>query len=299
MLRPLAFEDYEALLLAALQEDVKDGDRTTDALVPREERGAGKILLKQAGVMAGLPIAADVFRTLDPACRVQYPCRDGDRLSPGTTVLTVDGRLRALLTGERTALNFLQRLSGIATLTRQFVDAVGGTGVEVLDTRKTLPGWRTLAKYAVRVGGGRNHRTGLYDQVLIKDNHLEIVRSQNNCSLAEAVRIAVALAREQCPGMNIEVEVESIECFKSAVEARADIVMLDNRAPEEMRAMVEWLDERWPRGRKGRPVLEASGGISLAYVRTVAETGVDWISVGALTHSAPALDISMEIERIG
>jgi nicotinate-nucleotide pyrophosphorylase (carboxylating) len=249
--------------------------------------------------MAGLDVAADVFRTLDPACRVQSHCQDGARLSPGTTVLTVRGRLRALLTGERTALNFLQRLSGIATLTRQFVDAVKGTGAEILDTRKTLPGWRVLAKYAVRAGGGRNHRTGLYDQVLIKDNHLEVVRARGSRSLPEAVREAVKTAREQCPGLNVEVEVESTDCFEAAVEARADIIMLDNRAPEEMRAMVQWLEERCPRGRKGRPVLEASGGVSLANVRAVAETGVDWISVGALTHSAPALDVSMEIERLG
>lgn len=299
MLRPLSSEDYEAVLRAALREDLGGGDKTTEALVPREARGQGRVVLKEPGVLAGTDIAAEVFRALSPRCQVESHCRDGDSLEPGDTVMTVTGRLQALLTGERTAVNFLQRLSGIATLTRQFVEAVRGTGVEVLDTRKTLPGWRALSKYAVRAGGGRNHRSGLHDQVLIKDNHLEVVRSMNDCSPPEAVAIAIRLAREKSPTLAVEVEVEDLECFQAAVAAHADIIMLDNRGPEEMREMVEQLDAQWPRARQGRPILEASGGIRLEDARAVAETGVDWISIGALTHSAPALDLSMETERLG
>jgi len=299
MLRPLSSEDYEALLRTALHEDIGDGDKTTEALVPREARGQARAVLKEPGVVAGTDVAAEVFRALSPMCQTEYHCRDGDSLGPGDTVITVTGRLQSLLTGERTAVNFLQRLSGIATLTRQFVEAVRGTGVEILDTRKTVPGWRALSKYAVRAGGGRNHRSGLYDQVLIKDNHLEVVRSMNDCSPSKAVEIAIGLARETSPTLAVEVEVEDLECFQAAVAARADIIMLDNRSLEEMREMVEELDAQWPRERKGRPILEASGGIRLEDARAVAEAGADRISIGALTHSAPALDISMETERVG
>lgn len=292
-------EDYDVLLREALAEDLDDGDCTTESLIPPETLGGATMLFKENGVLAGAEVASEVFRRLDSSCNPKFARRDGDRIEAGEIVARIDGRLWALLAGERTALNFVQRLSGIATLTRQYADVLEGTGSEVFDTRKTLPGWRRLAKHAVRMGGGRNHRLGLYDQVLIKDNHLQVICSIHQCTLPEAVSISVTKARESSPGLKVEVEVEDTACFEAAVNAQADIIMLDNRSPSEMERMVRWLDEQCPRGQGPRPVLEASGGISLSTVRAVAETGVDMISVGALTHSAPALDVSMEFQQLG
>ncbi|MBI2194608.1 MAG: carboxylating nicotinate-nucleotide diphosphorylase [Planctomycetes bacterium] len=295
----LPSQHYEALVRAALAEDVGEGDRTTESLVPACDRGRGRFLCRRDGVWAGGPVIATVFQAIDPTIRVELRVPEGGTARVGEVAAEITGPLRALLTGERTALNFVQRLSGVATQTRRFVDAVRGTGVLILDTRKTLPGWRVMEKYAVRLGGGRNHRFGLHDQILIKDNHLEAVRAELSCALADAVKSAVRRAREASPALRVEVEIEDLSCFQAAVESGADMIMLDNRTPEEARAMVEWLDRRRPRGSPARPILEASGGVTLSNVRTMAEAGVDWISVGALTHSAPALDISMEVERLG
>ena len=289
-------ENYESLIDTALAEDVGGGDRTTESLVPPEAIGTAAMCFKQDGILAGSKVVARVFNRLDSDATVTNRFQDGEAVKNGEVALEIEGLLRALLTAERTALNFMQRMSGVASLTQKFVEAVDGTGVQILDTRKTIPGWRAIEKYSVQVGGGTNHRFGLFDQVLIKDNHLEAVRSRSGSSLPEAVASAVHTAKQECPGIRIEVEIEDEASFQAAVEAQADIIMLDNRSPVEMKQMIQWLDKRRPRGEPGRPILEASGGITLKNVRQVAKTGVDWISLGALTHSAPALDISMEIQ---
>ncbi len=229
--------------------------------------------------MCGLPVAEAVFRTLDPAVRFAPCCSEGDRLRAGELLAELDGRLLGLLAAERTALNFLYRLCGIATLTRRFVDAVAGTGVHVLDTRKTVPGWRVLDKYAVAVGGGRNHRAGLYDGILVKDNHVAV---------AGGVAAALKAVRGAAPThLRIQVEVETEEQAEEALAAGADLLLLDNRSVDELR--------RFARRFRDRVQLEATGGITLDNVRSVAESGVHRISVGALTHSAPGADLSLEI----
>lgn len=299
MFQPPPIELYEPLLRASLAEDVKEGDPTTEALVTESAQGVGRFRFKEQGVWTGSPVASAVFHALDPSLEIVNRLPEGALAQPGRVAAIVTGRLRPLLTGERTALNFVQRLSGIATLTRRFVEAARGTNVVILDTRKTLPGWRALDKYAVRVGGGQNHRQGLYDQILIKDNHLEFIRSSQRHALPAAVAVAVRMARQHFPALRIEVEIEDADSFRAAVEAGADIIMIDNCPPLEIRAMIDWLDQNRPRSLPGRPTVEASGGITLANIRAVAETGVDWISVGALTHSAAAVDISLEVERLG
>ena len=281
---PLDLAVLDGLIARALAEDVGSGDVTTEALVDPERTGSAKLTAKEPGVLAGMPVVHRMVESAGEGLRLERPLPDGSRLGRGDGIGELTGPCKAILTIERTLLNFLQRLSGIATLTRRYVDAVDGTGAKVLDTRKTLPGWRMLSKYAVAVGGGTNHRMGLYDQVLIKDNHLAI----SGLSPAEAV----AAARDRADGsLRIEVEVTSAGDAQAAAEAGADIVMLDNMAPQAMRDAVE-------RVRRARPqtIIEASGSITLETVREVAETGVDWISVGAITHSAPALDISLDVE---
>jgi nicotinate-nucleotide pyrophosphorylase (carboxylating) len=272
------------LVELALAEDLGTaGDRTSVALIPADQPGAAAFVARGPGVVAGLPAAALACAAVDPALVFTPICPDGTRLTRGTILATIAGPLRAVLAAERTALNFLQQLSGIASLTRQYVDAVVGTRAAILDTRKTTPGWRLLEKYAVRAGGGTNHRLGLYDGVLIKDNHL--------AGLGGDVRRAVELARA-APGnrgLPVEVEVDTPEQLDHALAARADIVLLDNMTPDQMRAAVARRDAVSPGTR-----LEASGGINLTTVTAVAATGVDRISVGALTHSAPALDIGLD-----
>ena len=274
--------DDEALQLIAmaLAEDRGPGDWTTRWTVSARTRGEAQIVAKAEGVIAGVGLAAAVFLRLDPRVEIDVAVSDGGSVRPGDVVCDVRGPARAMLTGERVALNFLQRLSGIATLTRRYVDALKGTGTKVLDTRKTTPGWRSLEKGAVRAGGGANHRAGLYDMVMIKDNHKAI---------AGGLAAAVARVRDQnTRELPICVEVHSLAELDDALAAGVDRLLLDNMDVETLTSAVKRAQRARP-----RPQLEASGNMTLKRVRQVAETGVDFISVGALTHSAPALDLSM------
>ncbi len=271
-------EAAEPLIRLALREDIGPGDVTTRATIPNGAQGMGEIIAKAQGIVCGLLVAGVVFRTVDEGVSLIPRVRDGEPVQPGDVVAEVVGPLRGILTAERTALNFLSRLSGIATLTARFVEAVAPYRAVILDTRKTTPGWRALEKYAVRCGGGRNHRMGLYDMVLIKDNHVKACGS-----IAEAVR-RVRAAGVAVP---IEVEVQSLAELREALELGVDRILLDNFSVEEIAEAV--------RIATGRVPLEASGGVTLENVADIAATGVDYISVGALTHSAPALDLSLEL----
>jgi nicotinate-nucleotide pyrophosphorylase (carboxylating) len=277
-------EDVLSLVRAALVEDLGNrGDVTTEATVPPEVRGRAEIIAKQDGILAGLPVAGWTFAELDPELVFTPRRRDGDRVQPGEVVAEVSGRLRSILIAERTALNFLMRLSGIATLTSRFVEAVAGTRAKILDTRKTTPGWRRLEKYAVQCGGGKNHRMGLYDQVLIKENHIAAAGS-----VAEAIRRAKSYLREKNLPLFIEVEVSDMRQLREALEEGVDRILLDNMSSELLREAV--------RLGAGEVEFEASGNVTLANVREVAETGVDYVSIGALTHSAPAFDFSLLVK---
>jgi nicotinate-nucleotide pyrophosphorylase (carboxylating) len=273
----IAADTLERLAYAALAEDVGEGDVTTDSIVDAEADGSAELLVKEPGVVCGLGIVEAVFRALDPDLLVEMLVEEGTLVESRTAVVRVSGSLRAILTGERTALNFLGRLSGIATLARRYVDEVDGTGVAILDTRKTTPGLRVLEKHAVAVGGGRNHRFALDDGVLIKDNHL---RS------AESIREAVERTRA-ATHLPIEVECDTLDQVSEALAAGADAILLDNMSADELRGAVSLA--------RGRARLEASGGVAVENVRAIAETGVDEISVGALTHSARSLDVSLEL----
>ena len=278
----------ERAVAAALAEDLGWGDVTTEALVPREQQGRGVFLVKGSGVVCGLSVAEAVFRQVDPRLRFQPMLPEGSPVERGALAAHVEGSMASILKAERTALNFLQRLSGVASETAAYVAAVDGLPVRIIDTRKTTPGLRALEKYAVRVGGGHNHRAHLGDGVLVKDNHLAAL---NNRGLGMSE--AVALARARAPHtLRVEVEVTSLAQAQEATAAGADLLLLDNMTPEAMRAVAEWTSVL----PGPRPLLEASGGVRLETVRAVAETGVDLISVGALTHSARALDISLEVE---
>lgn len=274
-------EDYlRALIQQALAEDIGPGDVTSEAIVSSEQRSQAYILAKEQGVVAGLPVACLVFQLADSRITWTAAVEDGAQVQPGDRLATLAGPTRGLLVGERLALNFLQRLSGIATLTARYVAAVAGTKTVILDTRKTTPTLRFLEKYAVRVGGGQNHRFGLYDMVLIKDNHIRV---------AGSIKGAIERAKLQLDRrFLIEVEASTLAEVREAVAAGADRILLDNMSLSQMREAVGLA--------AGRAKLEASGRMTLERVRQAAETGVDYISVGALTHSAPALDISMEIE---
>ena len=267
------------LLEMALREDIGIGDVTSDSVVPADAAATGTILSKGDGIIAGLDVAEEIFRMLDPDIVFERLVSDGDQVSPGQNLAIAEGPARPILTAERTVLNFLQRLSGIAAMTSKYVQAASGYHAAVIDTRKTAPGWRALEKYAVRVGGGGNHRFGLYDAVLIKDNHIVA---------AGGIANAVARAREQIPHtMTIEVETKQMYQVREALEAGADIIMPDNMDTDMMREVVKLID--------GKALVEASGGIRLEDIPAVAATGVDLISVGALTHSATSLDISMDM----
>lgn len=268
----------------ALAEDIGPGDVTTLATVPAESRGKASMVAREPLVVAGLALAEAAFVELSAEIAVEIQVPDGSRARAGEVLLRVRGPTRAILTAERVALNFVQRLSGIATLTAEFVAAVKGTRARILDTRKTTPGWRRLEKYAVSCGGGTNHRTGLHDLVLIKDNHLAALRAE----VPNPIAAAVARARAAFPALKVEVEVDRLEQVSQAVEAGADIILLDNMDPEQLRQAVALIDQR--------AVTEASGCVNLNIVGAMAATGVDFISVGALTHSARAVDIGLDFE---
>lgn len=273
------------LIELALAEDLGDtGDLTCAALINSEDQAEVQVVARTSGVLAGSPVGRQVFEKLDPTVKWRPAIHDGETVNPGTVVATVSGSIASLLVGERTMLNFMTHLSGIATITRRFVDAVKGTRARVLDTRKTLPGWRVLEKYAVRCGGGTNHRMGLYDGVLIKDNHL--AAWTQSASIADAVRTA----RERSPsGVSIEVEVDTLIQLEDALRGQPDIVLLDNMDVESLSRAVALRDRTAPNVQ-----LEASGGVTLSTVTAIAGTGVERISVGGLTHSAPALDLAFD-----
>ena len=271
--------DTDELFRLALLEDIGSGDATTLSIIPPGLEASAVVFGREPFILSGSRPFRRIFELLDPEIRIECLFPDGDQIEPDVAVFRIEGRARALLTGERTALNFAQRLSGIATLTRKMSQAVAGTGCQLLDTRKTTPLWRNLEKEAVRHGGGRNHRFGLADGILIKDNHI---------AAAGSIKEAVRRTRESAPHtLRIEIEVESIRQLDEAVAAGADIVLLDNFTLDMLREAVEI--------GKGRVVLEASGGVRLETVRAIAETGVDFVSCGALTHSARAIDLTMEL----
>ena len=271
-------EPLDALIRATLAEDMPEGDVTSEAVFARSDMGKGVFRVKQDGVVAGLAVAGRVFAVLDRRCRFRATVKDGNRVKAGTIIAEVRGPVRALLAGERTALNLLQRMSGIATMTRQYVDAVRGLPVKVLDTRKTAPGLRAVDKLAVKIGGGTNHRFSLSDMAMLKDNHIKA---------AGSIVAAVKAVRRRAPGVRVEVEAATLDQVREAVEAGADIVMLDNMSLSMMRKAVRLV--------AGRAKIEASGSVTLKTLRTIALTGVDFVSVGRITHSAPALDISMKL----
>ena len=274
----------EEIIDRALAEDLGKGDVTTEALIPGDPRGTAFMVAKKEGVLAGMNVAKQVFHRVDPELKVEILLEDGARVRAGTRIAYVSGCIASIIRAERVALNFLQRLSGIASETNRYVEAVKGLPVRIMDTRKTTPGLRLLEKHAVRVGGGENHRMSLYDGILIKDNHLAALRSQGL-----RIEEIVAKARQNSPQrLAVEVEVATVAEASEAVEAGADVVMLDNMSLADMREAVKSIG--------GRALIEASGGITLDNVRAVAETGVDSISIGALTHSVRALDISLELE---
>ena len=273
-----------AAVHAALIEDIGSGDVTSLATLPPSARFTVVMRAREQLVLAGLAFAETAFRKLSPSLRLQRFARDGQRVRTGARLLRISGPARAILSAERVALNFVQRLSGVATLTAQYVAAVKGTRVQILDTRKTTPGWRSFEKYAVACGGGRNHRLGLHDMVLIKDNHLAALAEMQ----PNAVAAAVALAHKKFPRLVVEVEADTLAQVRQAVEAGADIILLDNMTTAQLRRAVKLV--------AGRARTEASGGVNLKTVRAIARTGVDFISVGALTHSAGAVDIGLDFE---
>ena len=281
----------------ALAEDLGPGDVTSRAAVPESARSAALLVAREAGVVAGLAVARLAFEQVDAATRFEARVEDGVRVDAGTVVARIEGASRSLLSAERVALNFAQRLSGIATLTRRFVNAVAGTGTRVLDTRKTTPGLRDLEKWAVATGGGANHRHGLWDMYLVKDNHIRAAGS-----LTKAVE---SIARTRDPALLLEVEAASLDLVREAAVLDVDRILLDNMAPGTLAAAVALVDaagartrtsSRRPQGARRWPELEASGGVTLETVRGIAETGVDYVSVGALTHSAKALDLALDFE---
>lgn len=276
------YEQMKEIVERSLVEDIGGGDVTTLATIPKSARAQAVILCKEQGVLAGVPVVLETFRQVDENVTVDFTIKDGETMSERQQIALFSGPARGILTAERTALNFLQRLSGISTLTRRFVEAVRGTGAVILDTRKTTPGIRVLEKYAVRCGGGQNHRMGLFDMVMIKDNHIAAAGSITN---------AINAIRKLRGKLKIEVECKNLEEVREALDAgKVDRIMLDNMTCDTMREAVEFVS--------GRLELEASGGVTLETVREIALTGVDYISVGALTHSAKALDISLEITDI-
>ena len=278
---PLKQHELQKVVRAALDEDQAFNDLTTIATIVSDRRARATLVARQSGTICGIALALEAFRVLDPKASIRVDREDGWRVLEGDPVLFVTGHARGLLAAERVALNFMQRMSGIATLTARFVDIIEGTNAKILDTRKTTPGWRVLEKYAVRAGGGVNHRMDLASAILIKDNHLAACDGD--------VALAVKRARDMSPaGMQIEVECERAEQVRAAVDAGAHIVLLDNMSIDQLRDSVKIAD--------GKVKTEASGGVNLSTVRAIAETGVDWISIGALTHSPPALNLALDFD---
>lgn len=274
--------ELRKMIERCLCEDIGASDITTNSLVRADAVSRGYIIARENGVVAGLPLAEMVFQILDPGIEFHALVPDGHKIEPGMVLAEISGSARVILSGERLALNFLQRLSGIATRTARLVELATGQKAHIVDTRKTTPGLRMIEKYAVRVGGGHNHRFGLFDAVLIKDNHIK---------MAGGIKASVEAARRGCPHTaRIEVEVEDLAGVNEALAAKADIIMLDNMTPERMREAVDLI--------AGRTLVEASGGVTEGNIRAVAEAGVDLISAGALTHSVKALDISLDIKEI-
>ncbi len=280
----LSEEQLDNIIDRALTEDLSHGDITSQGLIPPELQGKATILAEEEGIIAGGEIARQVFLKVDPSLKVEPLIEDGAKVQPGEAIATISGRVISILKAERTALNFLQRLSGIASETAKYVAKTRGFAVDITDTRKTTPGLRLLEKYAVRMGGGKNHRLHLGESILIKDNHLAALRA-----LGMSLKDIVNKANQNAPeGVTVEVEVNTAQEAKDAAEAGADIIMLDNMSPDEMRQVVSLLPSQVK--------TEASGGITLANVRAAARAGVNMISIGALTHSPKALDISLELE---
>lgn len=269
---------------AALAEDLGSGDVTTLATVPANAKSIAFMNAREPLTVAGIEFAVTAFRQLSPKIQIKKTARDGQRMKAGAPLLKISGSSRAILSAERVALNFVQRLSGVASATAQFADAVKGTSARILDTRKTTPGWRRFEKYAVACGGGKNHRIGLFDMVLIKDNHLVALRNEK----PNAIAAAVARARQKSPKLKVEVEADTLEQVAQAADAGADIILLDNMPPARLRQAVEII--------RGCAQTEASGGVNLKTVRRIAQTGVDFISIGAITHSARAVDIGLDFE---
>jgi nicotinate-nucleotide pyrophosphorylase (carboxylating) len=293
-------ESFLPLVKFALSEDVGTGDVTTLNAVPSNVGARAAIVAKQPGVISGIDIAAMTFREVDASVKFKSTVRDGQEVPAGAAIATVSGSAASVMTAERTALNFLMRLSGVATLTRAYVNAIEGTGATIIDTRKTTPGLRILEKYAVLCGGGQNHRLALWDMYLVKDNHIRAARGLTN---------AIDRIQRTRRDLLLEVEVESLDQLHEALRPEVDRILIDNQAPAVVKRCVEEVD-RWyaanppdhPRVRDGAkrwPEVEVSGGLNLKSIRAYAETGVDYLSVGAITHSAPALDLSLEIEEVG
>ncbi len=280
----LKLEEIQQAVREALKEDIGPGDVTTLATVPLEAVNHAAMVARAPLVVAGIEFAEVAFRELDPAVKIDRLVSDGTHLKAGQTILKVSGKTHGLLSAERVALNFVQRLSGVATATARYVELVKGTKARILDTRKTTPGWRRFEKYAVACGGGQNHRIGLYDMVLIKDNHLAALAGAK----PNPVAAAVSRARAKYPQLKVEVEADNLEQVRQAVEAGADIILLDNMSPEQLREAVRIVG--------GRVKTEASGGVNAATCRSIAETGVDLISIGAITHSAAAVDVALDFD---
>lgn len=281
----LTAAEIRRAIRAALAEDLGNGDVTTLATVPSNAKSVALMRAREPIFVAGIQFAEAAFRELSLKIKIEKLARDGQKISAGKTLLKISGPSRAILSAERVALNFVQRLSGIATLTAQFVEAVENSNAKILDTRKTTPGWRRFEKYAVACGGGKNHRIGLFDLILIKDNHLVALQNEK----PNAIAAAIARARKKFPKLKVEVEADTLEQVAQAADADADIILLDNMTLKQLRAAVKIVN--------GRAQTEASGGVNLKTVRAIAQTGVDFISVGALTHSARAVDIGLDFEN--
>jgi nicotinate-nucleotide pyrophosphorylase (carboxylating) len=281
-MEPISRDEIQRAVRAALAEDVGTGDVTTLATVPENAVANALMVGRESLVVCGIEFAECAFKELSSDVKIERVAADKQRLDTGDTILKIVGPTRAVLSTERVALNFVQRLSGVATATAKYVDAIKGTKAKILDTRKTTPGWRRFEKYAVACGGGTNHRIGLFDAILIKDNHLAMLRNEP----PNAIEAAVRRARKKYPNLPVEVEADTPKQVEQALFAGADTILLDNMDPQQLRTAVGWI--------AGRAKTEASGGITLANVRAVAETGVDFISIGAITHSARAVDIALD-----